>query len=72
MTAHICYPLVFMGELGQNSMESEIHGAVSPLSNMGQHWDITDYSKDAQIVDYPNAARSNPLSHLFIVQCTIK
>lgn len=35
--AHTCCPLLCMGELGQNSMESDIHGCLSPSSNMGQH-----------------------------------
>lgn len=35
--AHICCPLLCVGELGQNSMESDIHGCLSPSSNMGRH-----------------------------------
>lgn len=41
VTVHICYPLVYMEELCQKSMESEIYGRLSPLSNMGQQWSIT-------------------------------
>lgn len=70
--AHICCPLLCMGELGQNSMESDIRGCLSASRNMGQQWNITmtilKMNSPRQL--YSNAERYNSLLYCLIVHCT--